>query len=171
VGGKGGWCVGRIPYNLHVPIVLKSGRLNLLETSESVQDSEWFWRLWAQFWCFECKMMCLCWLLYFKLLFLFLYVMKTCGVAEVRKNVLFTSALNSDEWRASRLGLSTARSKISRWSFNRRLAGFQSPSGRYGEEDNVMTLPRMQSVCCTKQRRFYTVTRITVAHILWNPEG
>jgi hypothetical protein len=49
--------------------------------------------------------MYLCWLLYYKLLFLFLYVMKARGGAEVRKNSLLTSALNTGEWRASRLGL------------------------------------------------------------------
>jgi hypothetical protein len=107
--------------------------------------------------------MCLCWLLYYTLLFLFLYAMKACGGAEVLKNSFLTSALNSGEWRASsRLGRPAARSKISRWPFNRRLAGYQSPSGPSGEEDNIMTLARMQSVCCTKQRRWYTVTRITV---------
>ena len=31
LGGKGGRCVGRQPSHLHVPIVLKSGSLNLLE--------------------------------------------------------------------------------------------------------------------------------------------
>ena len=106
--------------------------------------------------------MCFCWLLYYKLLFLFLCVMKSCGGAEVRKNSFLTSALNSGEWRASRLGRCAARSKISRWSFNRRLADSQSPSGPSGEEDNIMTLARMQSGCCTKQRSWYTVTRITV---------
>lgn len=90
--------------------------------------------------------MCLCWLLYYKMLFLFLYVMKAYGGGEVRKNSFLTSALNSGEWRASRLGRSAARSKISRLSFKRRLAGSQSPSGPSGEEDNIMTLARMQSV-------------------------
>ena len=36
-GGKGGRCVGLKPYHLHVSIVLKSGSLNLLETSGPVQ--------------------------------------------------------------------------------------------------------------------------------------
>ena len=39
-GGKGGRCVGLWqPYHLHVPIVLKSGSLNLLETLGPVQAS------------------------------------------------------------------------------------------------------------------------------------
>jgi hypothetical protein len=36
-GGKGGRCVALKPYHLHVPFVLKSGSLNLLETSGRVQ--------------------------------------------------------------------------------------------------------------------------------------
>ena len=35
--GKGGRCVGLTTYQLHEPIVLKSGNLNLLELSGSVQ--------------------------------------------------------------------------------------------------------------------------------------
>ena len=37
-GDKGGQCVGLQPYHLHVPIVLKSGSLKLLEPSGPVQD-------------------------------------------------------------------------------------------------------------------------------------
>ena len=37
LGGKGGRCVGRQTGHLHVPIVLKSGSLNLLETTRPVQ--------------------------------------------------------------------------------------------------------------------------------------
>jgi hypothetical protein len=33
MGDKGGWCVGLKPYHIHVPIVLKSGILELLEPS------------------------------------------------------------------------------------------------------------------------------------------
>jgi len=36
-GGKGGQCVGLTAYHLHVPIVLKSGSLNILEPSGPVQ--------------------------------------------------------------------------------------------------------------------------------------
>ena len=36
-GGKGGWCLGSQPYNLHVPIVLKSGSLSVLEPSGLVK--------------------------------------------------------------------------------------------------------------------------------------
>jgi len=36
-GGNGGRCTGLQPYHLHVPIVLKSGSLNLLEPSGPVQ--------------------------------------------------------------------------------------------------------------------------------------
>jgi len=36
-GGKGGRCVGWHPYYFHVQIVLKSGSLNLLEPSGTVQ--------------------------------------------------------------------------------------------------------------------------------------
>jgi hypothetical protein len=35
--GKGGWCVGLTTYHLHVPIVLKFGSVNLLESSGPVQ--------------------------------------------------------------------------------------------------------------------------------------
>jgi len=37
LGGKGGRCVGLTTYHLHVPIVLKSGSLKLLEPSRPVQ--------------------------------------------------------------------------------------------------------------------------------------
>jgi len=37
MGGKGGRYVGWEPYHLHVPIVLKSGSLILLESSGPVQ--------------------------------------------------------------------------------------------------------------------------------------
>jgi hypothetical protein len=37
LGGKGGRCVGLQPYHFHVPTVLKSGSLKLLEPSGSVQ--------------------------------------------------------------------------------------------------------------------------------------
>ena len=36
-GGKGGRCVGMTPYHIHVPIVKKSGGLNLLENCGPVQ--------------------------------------------------------------------------------------------------------------------------------------
>jgi hypothetical protein len=38
LGGKGGRCVELTTYHLHVPIVLKSGSLNLQETSGLVKD-------------------------------------------------------------------------------------------------------------------------------------
>jgi len=37
LGSKGGRCVGLKPYHLHVPTVLKSGSLNLLEASGPFQ--------------------------------------------------------------------------------------------------------------------------------------
>ena len=37
LGCKGGRCVGLTPYHLHMPIVFKSGSLNLLEPSGPVQ--------------------------------------------------------------------------------------------------------------------------------------
>jgi len=37
-GGKGGRCIRLITYHLHVPIVKKSGGLNLLEPCRPVQD-------------------------------------------------------------------------------------------------------------------------------------
>ena len=37
LGGNGGRCTGLQPYHLHVPTVLKSGSLNLLEPSRPVQ--------------------------------------------------------------------------------------------------------------------------------------
>jgi hypothetical protein len=36
-GGKGNRCVGLQPHHLHVPIVLKSGSLNILEPSGPIQ--------------------------------------------------------------------------------------------------------------------------------------
>ena len=36
-GGKGSQCIGLTTYHLHVPIVLKSGSLNLLEPSGPVK--------------------------------------------------------------------------------------------------------------------------------------
>jgi hypothetical protein len=40
-GGKAVGAYGRQPYHPHVPIVLKSRSLNLLETSGSVQACNW----------------------------------------------------------------------------------------------------------------------------------
>jgi hypothetical protein len=37
LGSKGGWCVGLTTYHLHVPTVLKSASLKLLEPSGIVQ--------------------------------------------------------------------------------------------------------------------------------------
>jgi hypothetical protein len=39
MGGEGGQCIE--PYHLHVPIVMKSGSFNLLETSGPVQAYIW----------------------------------------------------------------------------------------------------------------------------------
>jgi hypothetical protein len=122
------------------------------------------WRQWARFECVECKIVCLCWLLHHRLSFLFLYVMKACEGAEVRNNSFLNWALGSGEWWASRLGRPASRSIISRRSLNRRLAGCQSPSERFGKEyNNIMTPPKMQSVSCTNQRRWYTLTSFRAA--------
>ena len=64
------------------------------------------------------------------------HVMKTCGRVEVQLHSSLTSALVGGEWPTLRPSRSIP--------FDRRLAGPQSCSGRFGEERNLSPLQGME---------------------------
>jgi hypothetical protein len=77
--------------------------------------------------------------------------MKTWGSGGIAPPFL-TSALDGDEWSASRPGRFTLRGNCPRYPLDRRLGGPQSRSGHYGEEKNLTPAgnrtPVVQPIAC-----------------------
>jgi hypothetical protein len=95
--------------------------------------------------------------------------MKVYGGTEVQLH--HTSALDGDQWSASRTGCFNARETAPRYPLARRLGGSQSRSGRYGEEKHFFPLsgiePRLTDLQPEKGGRYEKLQQIGYCAKRW----